>query len=280
MNAKDDHKRPNDHSHFSPIIETMNLFKFLLFTSFIIISFTACEDDEDACLTNDTIDELTFTMQPVFNGEPLQMRKIYTYDERNGSRIQFDKIEFFISDMALLNEDCRHVIKDVHSFNYDDYFSVPANVGEGLSFSVQDVPSGAQTFTFGFGVSSNLNSTTPSDYSVDHPLGDGSDYWIPWESYIFSKHEGKYYSAGNADTVNFIFHTGANDCYGEISSAVDLSDTEENILVEIDFNEIFRQDDGQLFHIPEEPVLHRLDQQELVNFFCANFVSSSSIVQQ
>jgi hypothetical protein len=258
----------------------MKLFKFLLFALLAALGVTACEDDEDSCITNDTIDQLTFTLQPVYNGEPLQMRKVYDYDNNNGSSVQFDKIEFFISDVALIDGDCRRQIQDVYSFNYDDYFSVPENVGEGLSFTMQDVPAGEQTFSFGFGVSSNLNSTTPSDYSVDHPLGDGSDYWPPWESYIYSKHEGKYYSANNADTINFVFHTGSDNCYGEISTVVNLSASEERIVVEIDFHELFRQEDGELFHIPDEPILHRLDQQELVDFFCEKYVAVTSVVQE
>ncbi|HKK87948.1 MAG TPA: MbnP family protein [Saprospiraceae bacterium] len=258
----------------------MKLFKLFLLASVIALGFSACEDDDDTMTTNETIDVLTFNLQPLYNGEPLQMRKIYSYDDTNGSSVQFDKIEFFISDLTLIDGNNSSVIRDVHSFNYDDYFSVPEHVGEGLSFTMENVPAGQQTFTFGFGVSPNLNGTTPSDYSVDHPLGDGSDYWIPWESYIFSKHEGKYYSANNADTTNFIFHTGADNCYGEISSAVDLSASEEQITVEIDFYELFKQDDGELFHIPDEPVLHRLDQQELVDFFCENFISSTSVAQE
>ncbi len=257
----------------------MKLSKFLLFASLFVLGLTSCEDDEDACVTNDTIDQLTFTVQPVYKGEPIQMRKVYGYDESNGSSIQFDRIKFFISDFALIDGDCRRLIADVHSFNYDDYFSVPENVGEGLSVTFDDVPAGEQTLTFGFGVSPGLNANNTSDYSVDHPLGEGSDYWSPWESYIFSKHEGKYYSADGGDTVNFVFHTGSDNCYGEISHSVDLDQAEENIVVEIDFYDLFKQNNGELFHIPDEPILHRLDQQELVDFFCENFISSSSVVQ-
>jgi hypothetical protein len=218
------------------------------------------------------VNELKITIIPSYDGQPLQTFKNYSYTD--DSQISFDKIKLFLSNIRLEQGNASMLLQDIASMNFETDFSDLQSAATGQSLLFEDLNSGVYTFRFGIGVEENLNATDPSSYNIDHPLGEGSDYWGPWQSYIFTKHEGKF----TRDTVtNFVYHTGSDACYFEQSAEISLNKEEEEIMISIDFKEVFRQDDGTLMDIPSEPVLHRLTQTDLAIFFCENLRDATSI---
>ena len=75
--------------------------------------------------------------------------------------------------------------------------------------------------SFGIGVPSNLNSKNPSQFDINHPLGEGSHYWSGWKSYIFSKTEGV--MTNGTDATNFAYHSGFDSAYRSFEFQINIA---------------------------------------------------------
>jgi hypothetical protein len=63
-------------------------------------------------------------------------------------------------------------------------------------------------------VPSDLNLKKPADFPSGNPLSLTGYYWIPWNSYIFSKTEGRLDTLGSgALDLGFAMHVGSDALY-------------------------------------------------------------------
>ncbi len=178
----------------------------LLFTS--MVGFAACGEDDIQATTS--LGSVELTIQGELQGEELALES-NTYDAAGAAEgFRLTRLSFFLSDLRLVE------VKDGQSLETPLADVAYFNLGpSGLDSEVFDtIPAGDYTsLRFNFGLTPEQDMTTPSDYATTHPLGESAEYWHDWESYIFTKIEGK--SDNNADGVerfddSFVFHIGVS----------------------------------------------------------------------
>lgn len=184
---------------------TGKLLKFLLLTPVIAMVLMGCGKDKNK------EGAFTLTFAATFDSEPLQTFKTYTL--RNGEHLQFSHLSMMISDVELLNGSDVTSLDDIAFVDLS--FDNANAASNGVTIIDQNI--NAETYTgirFSIGVPESLNTMKPADFNSSHPLSRSGYYWTAWNSYIFSKTEGKLDTA-NTETFdfNFALHTGANELF-------------------------------------------------------------------
>ena len=207
-----------------------------------MIMLSGCKKDEEGTL------QVTF--KGIYGNDPLVMFE--TRDYANGQRFQFSRSEFFISDLDLIDGSGNEVdLSDIELV--DLTFSSESAAEAGVTFTFNNIPAGSYSnLRFGFGVASDINATTPSDYPSSSPLSNAGRYWTPWTSFIFSKTE------GNLDTLTdgtdnpdlgFAYHTGTDNLFRGLQINQNVSVTEAATT-----HIIFYLDHESLMGLPNAPI--------------------------
>lgn len=178
----------------------------VLLSVFVFCTSSKCK--EDPKLTG----SVEMNLKARFNEQPFVLNKIYDY---NGKKIRFSKLSFFVSDIYGGEFNKIAVPVSLISFKDNDDSTIAA---KGLNITVNDIEIGNKTqFGMGIGVSSTLNSKKPKDYPSSNPLSEATDYWDPWNSYTFSKLEGKIDKDGDGTfETGITLHTGSNEVFQNI----------------------------------------------------------------
>lgn len=183
----------------------------ILIMAMTLAVFSSCKKDED----DPAAVKLEFSAN--VGGEDYAPFTDYTY--YNNSSMTINKVVFYISNIDLVKEDGSTVrLSDIEYVDLSD----PTNPGK-ANFSFGDLPAGNyRAIRFGIGVPADLNAKTPADFAVNHPLAIESMYWDAWDSYIFSKTEGRIDTTGNGEgDLNFLYHTGIDDLYRGLEASRD-----------------------------------------------------------
>lgn len=242
----------------------------------MLILISCSREDDEIIGPNDSANpnDVRLLIRPQFGGENMKNQNQLAYTDT--SSILFKKLFFYLSPLNLVNQQGDTIFsRDVVSLLFEANYTTDADIERGVGLSLGELPAGNYTLSTGIGLTADLNSMSPSDFDVRHPLSDGANYWMPWASYIFTKHEGVYYDP-EGNVTNFVYHTGSTPCYKERSQGLNMGDTDSDIVLTIDFKEVFKTDTG-MFHIPNEPTLHRLSQTDLALFFCEQMDGAMSI---
>lgn len=185
----------------------------------VVLLSTGCKKDEEG------------TLRLVFKGtygtEPLVMTE--NHDYANGQRIHFTRSEFFVSDLRLVDGSSVEDLADIELVDLS--FDSEAGAQSGVTLTYSGVPAGSyDDLRLGFGVSSDINATKPTDYNSSSPLSQTGRYWTQWTSFIFSKFEGKLDTLVDAvdnPDLGFVYHSGTNNLYLNINlnpvSAIDIA---------------------------------------------------------
>lgn len=193
------------------------MIKLIQVFCFLFLLLSCKSDDEKPSAGPSTLD-VVFLLE--YDGEPVTAIQSYDYF---GQDICFDKFKFFYSDLKIGDQ----VLSDIGFVEMSDDLMNDSTSIAGTTLSFTDIPSGEYTgIQFGLGVSSDLNSTTPADYTAVDPLGNATEHWQAWGSYIFSKIEGKIDADGNGlCEKGFTYHNGADDVYKmvDLSKSITLS---------------------------------------------------------
>jgi len=238
--------------------------KLLALSLFFVLIFSCCKDDEvDCCVMpiNGSL-ELNFTTQTQ-NGNMILFQD---FDLNNGTQLNINKMQFYISDIRLLRGSEEINIGEVELVTFKTHSNAAvASLGE--SFNFYDIPPGAYTgVKFGIGISPDLNGNDPTYYNgldTDHILSGGIDYWSGWNSYIFTKVEGFFDRNGNGtagggdDNEEITYHTGTDELYREktISANIDITEGGSFTLpLIVDMDKVFNS--VAAIDIPNEPVAH------------------------
>lgn len=188
---------------------------------------------------NGSSTEVDLVFQANFGDEILEYGKTYVQD--GGVAFDISKSDFFITDVRLTADDGTEI-------TLFDYAQVDFEVAPGGTRLISDnrVNFGNyESITMGIGLNSDLNSQKPSDFSANDILGGSSHYWTAWDSYIFSKQEGRYDSDGDGITdTGWVVHTGTDDIYEELTIQLDASVDDENreIRLILDHEQLFIKD--------------------------------------
>ncbi len=237
--------------------------KLLTLSLFAVLVFSCCKDDEVCCVTpTEGSLELNFTTQTQ-NGNMLLFQD---FDLNDGTQLNINKFQFYISDIRLLKSGEEIKIGEVELVDFKTH-SNPAVAEAGESFNFYELAPGTyEGVKFGIGVDADLNANDPTYYAglgTDHVLSSGIDYWSGWESYIFTKIEGFFDrndngTAGGGDPDEAItYHTGTNELYREktITAAIEIPEGGSFTLpLVIDMDKVFNS--AASVDIPNESVAH------------------------
>ncbi len=236
-----------------------NILLFLTFSSLLLAASCGKENTNPI----DTA-KLNLSFRATYGGESLVLeQKNYDYE---GNPIRFTKINFYISDMAAVNNDGETELSEIQFIDLTQTHRTPGDAETGTVKSFSNVPVGTYNqLKFGIGVPADLNKTSPSDYSTSHPLGadNSGEYWEAWNSYIFAKIEGQFDVDGNGfdgNDISFAYHAGRDNLYApiELDNAIDLTAGNTTDLVfELDIKTLMSQRNGGLLELqPHNPNGH------------------------
>ena len=238
-----------------------------------IFMLSSCKDDEP------TLEEGNLEIQFIatYDGEPLIMNNSYLYGF--GQEIKINVAQFFISDLEIEgSEQIR--LEEIRDLNFTETNQTDDGANQGIRITYQGVPVGNyNSMEWGVGVRQDLNSMEPSDFEPGHPLRNESSYWTAWNSYIFSKLEGKVDTLSGAFDLIFIYHSGKDELYQEVekSVSIEVKGGETTVLVfEIDHRDLlFRGNDA--LDIKAKPTAHSAGDLEYPRYLLENFAQASHI---
>lgn len=180
----------------------------LILSLLALLGFSQCKPNPD-----DETGQLNLRFKAKDEASPLVLFRKYPTGTA-GDSVEYQLLNFFVADIQLLRNGQDPIsIKDVGYFDFsNDLNETQAN--QGHSLSIDNIPVGEYTgIKIGFGLSPSLNATEPGDYTTASPLGDGGNYWTAWNSYIFSRLEGRFFRNGQSAPVSFLYHTGVDGAY-------------------------------------------------------------------
>ncbi len=187
--------------------------KFLLFL-LLGIFVASCDDDDLGPITT-----VNLNFKATYDGDPLVFTiENYTYPD--GKLIKFTRLNFFVSNIALLEETGGEAeVADIEYVNFTDNTTL-AEAETPITISNDKVPTGTyKGIRIGIGVPSSMNNASAKDRPAGHPLRDNynNEYWSDWDSFIFLKSEGTYDANGSGIDGNgdngFGHHPGTNEVY-------------------------------------------------------------------
>jgi len=208
-----------------------------IFFSLLVIAtlFSSCKDDPG---------NLDLVFQANFGNDILEFDE--NYQMIDGTTINLTKSDMFLSDVRLIADDGSEVL--LHDIIQVDFSLSPG----GVKFRTEDVPlQNYESLKFGIGVSEDINKTKPVDYEASNPLNNSGYYWVAWDSYIFTKTEGKIDDDGDGTPERgWIFHTGKDDLYTEGDVILDykIEEGENEIRIILDHQPLFVKD-GQAVNL-------------------------------
>lgn len=193
---------------------------------------------------------LQIKFKGVYNGDPMVFGENLSYDDY---QIYFLESDFFVSELAAMNEGAITEIKDFEFINFNTTNTSLENAEEGFVLNYSDVPVGNYDgIRFGIGVPPVENKTRPADYSSDHALSTGGHYWETWNSFIFAKLEGKFQDEEGSFDNGFFFHTGTDDLFRTSTGNIDFSVSADNttvIEILVDHKQLLEEQSGQYWDI-------------------------------
>ncbi|MEP6647345.1 MAG: MbnP family protein [Saprospiraceae bacterium] len=220
-----------------------------LFIAFIIVGmFQACKGDQEKT------GSITLHFKAFYDGQPLSMlsTKPFTAPEQ----LQFTRLSFFISDLALMDQSATVALKDIDlvDMSFDDINSAD----NGYTIEVSDLQvKNYSGLKFGIGVPADLNAKKPVNFPSSNPLSDPNAYWSGWDSFIFMKTEGRIDTLGNgAFDTGFAYHTGTNELFRTVTATLPISIEDgknKEIDVDIDYKKILEGIDIKALPLNSNP---------------------------
>lgn len=252
---------------------------YLAFLSSLCISFYACKDKED---TNPTftgdLGNLSIRFVPKYEGQILALSNPIT--PKGSMPIQIQGFSFFatLEDATANVTDNTDNITMVRFDNLTDTQKATEGIVKQFSIKVGDY----NTLNLGIGVPKNLNEKQPNKFVSSHPLSELADYWSAWDSYIFSKVEGRVDTTaaqkGRFD-LGYSYHTGTDEMYRSIKLARDFSikkGQNTEITIEVDAALLLNGKSGKI-DIIKNPNTHSLKNKDIATTIVNNYASAFSI---
>ena len=215
--------------------------------------FSSCKPTSES-----TTGDLNIVIKGQHDGETVVLFETQHTTPDNNS-INYQVLNFMLSDMNLIKDDgSRVALTDIYYIDFKDNHSLSSTAANGEIIPFEDIEIGNYTgLEMGFGVNSTNNAMTFADFPTSSPLGDASNYWSAWDSYIFSRVEGRFFENGNPMT--FFYHSGIDDAYFVQSFEKDIvinADETTDVVFILNLNEIFYPESGTNIYIPDLPTSH------------------------
>lgn len=203
-----------------------------VFGAIIMLAVTSCIPDE----TQGTID---LVFEATYGEDILTIGK--EYEMLDGRKFIINRSDFFLSDVKLIADDGSEKVL----FDYIQVDLTDAPGGKKFDFDTGINEGNYESLKFNLGLNPTLNATSPVDYEASSVLNNSGYYWAGWDSYIFSKTEGKVADANGDLTEAWIFHTGMDDMLRPVTVNIDkeiLNDANTEIRISFDHEPLFQKD--------------------------------------
>jgi len=224
----------------------------ILFILMVCLTQFSCKDKSAS---------LSFNIKALYDNAPLLMDEVMVYNHVDGTPFKLSTFHFFLSDVKLYSEGNPVQIIDIQHVDFTTGNKTSSGAANGQTFEIADVKPGVyDKIEFSIGVPSDLNSTLPSDYGYDHPLGPANqnEHWPSWDGYIFATIEGRQDVDGDGMFTSFSYHTGFDNLYRTrtITKEIEIKESQQNsIAVELNVNDVFSNGIFTL-DLVNNPVVH------------------------
>lgn len=173
----------------------------------IVISFTACNDDEPDLPVEET-GKIILHFKHLLNGNPIQFDTLM-YVNAAGNPYMINEIQYFISDIILYNKNGSMVLID----DWEIIHYVDTDLTDSQRWEVFDkIPAGTyDSISFNFGI--------PDDKNISFMFVNPPESFMFWPEYLgggyhYLKLNGKWLAAGQTiQTTPFDFHLGRGQVY-------------------------------------------------------------------
>lgn len=236
----------------------------------LVLTVVGCKSDEDKS------GELAITFKAVYDNDPLVLNTQEVWYHAKET-MTFSNLNMFLSDLSLSTASENVELSDIEfvDFQASNRDEMGAETGVTLRYEVD--PGNYTALNLGLGVSSDLNAMAPSDFDNDHPLAQFGSFWTAWNSFIFSKTEGRIDSDGDdVPDLGFVYHIGADQMYRSVSANGNIEVTDggtTEITVYVDYKRVFGTANDYIdilsypaFHSPQDSTLNALTQALADNF--------------
>lgn len=226
----------------------------LLGLALIILSANSCKKPDDK-----TKGDLKIIFKAFYETDPLVV--FNDYQTPDGHNLQVHVLNFFLSHIELVKENDEVLrLKDIAFIDFNINTDLDKATA-GISITFDEIAVGSfKTLRFGVGMEPGLNAKEPGDYSTDPYLGDLGNYWTAWNSYIFSRIEGRLDTlpAQAGGDVFYLYHSGVDGMYQQRSFSKNFSiegGKTKELEIHLNVKDVFYKD-GARIYIPDANVSH------------------------
>jgi hypothetical protein len=256
----------------TPFLKYKNM-KKLIYLILLSIVFFQCKPNtpEPPAVVTENAGTLRIHFLPTYENQPLYMNKELKH---NGNLpIKFQRLSLFSN---LVSATATSPTQKVDFSNIYDENAAKQGV-------LMSLKMGSGTFDklqIGIGVDRTSNKKIPSDYKNGDPLAEVGDYWDSWNSYIFTKTEGKFDADGSGKFASgFSYHTGTDEMYRvfNLPNTVTISNGKvTDINIEIDFKKVLNGSNGAIDPLKEKNA-HSLANKPVAIKIMDNYITAFSV---
>lgn len=201
------------------------------------------------------IQGIDMVMNLLYGGEKLEYFKPVVYP--TGDSILFTRVSFYISDLTFDDKK----VKNIDFWNLEKAASDTSSI-EGFIYEINAPTGNYNKINFNLGVPAEMNAMQPADFTSGSPLAKPDEYWNAWNSYIFTKIEGRIDLDDNPDFEQpVLLHFGSDESLMTFSFDKNFEVTNPRGIIEfdLDLKKVFEQD-GKIYDIASTPTTHSLEQ--------------------
>jgi len=243
----------------------MNILKKVLIPTLLLLIWGCKKDDEGM--------EASIRLQLLYNGIPMVTQQNYDYPD--GKTFVLTKFSSYMTELSLQSGSSEQQIEEVQLINMTETLRTEETSQQGfLIFSGKTKLNSIDQIHFNLGLTPEQNSTIPADHDPGTPLALAGEYWLAWESYIFTKIEGWIDLDGDGMAeAGVALHLGSDEVMKSFS--LQNIDGSNALVIQIDLARIFEQD--KVYDIEANPQIHSLSQIESLRELSNNLEKAVSL---
>ncbi len=231
----------------------------------LILTFNSCRKEDDT--------RARIHLRLLYNGEPAVTQQDMIYPD--GKVFVLTRFSTYLSELTIHSGSEQQRLKDVQFINLTETLKNSGSSAQGYTIfdGAIDLAS-VDRVDFNIGLTPGQNATVPADHPPGHPLAMPGEYWLAWQSYIFTKIEGwiDLDGDGMAET-GVALHLGSD----EVKKAISLVNPENTteLTIQIDLAKVFKQ--HKIYDIAATPQIHSLSQIEALRELSNNLENAITI---
>ena len=245
----------------------MSQHKYLIFTLFNLMLFSACDKDECSHA------QLNLSFSTNINQDQLVLNDVL-YDDYMERKYRVELLKFYLSNCFMEKQDGTLIpIVDVALVDYASAtpLSIDLDVETGNYINLH----------FAIGLDSLMNASDPVDFDSSHPLSIANNTYWSWASkYKFFMLEGRVDSQSDGiPDATFSYHSGFNSLYREITLPLNdfnISSDGAAVLLELNLESVLNGEAGVIDFV-SEPFSHSENDYEILETISNNLVNAFTI---